>query len=243
MRPPKSFILTYHSLDNSGSPISVPPHVFEKHITSLVKSGIPIVPLQDVLRTPGVAVTFDDAFKNFRRFALPVLTRFRVPATVFAVSGFCGKKNDWPSQSSGVPILNLMDWTELRQLSAEGITIGAHTATHPNLGDLTVAQAIRELRVSRLEIEDRIGRPVRTFAWPYGASNSLLHQQARTEFELACGTELCFLSPKADPINLPRLDAYYLAGFNKLDMLAAFSGRAYIGLRRALREVRLTFQN
>jgi peptidoglycan/xylan/chitin deacetylase (PgdA/CDA1 family) len=233
-----SFILTYHSLDNSVSPISVPPHIFEGHIKSLVDSGIAILPLSDVVRKPGVALTFDDAFDNFRRFALPILARYRLPATVFAVSGFCGKTNNWPGQLRSVPILDLLSWGDLRELTSESVTIGAHSVTHPNLARLGTQEAVREMRVSRLEIEDRIGMQVRTFAWPYGASSSRLRQEARSEFELVCGTDLCYLSSEADTMNLPRLDAYYLAGFQNLRMLATPSGRAYIGFRRSFRALR-----
>src|SRR6202043_11676 len=97
----ESAILTYHSLDDSGSVISVPPALFRRQMDFLAASGIPVVPLNEVMKRPGsVAITFDDGFRNFADHAVPVLERHRLPATVFVVSRYCGLTNDWPSQST-----------------------------------------------------------------------------------------------------------------------------------------------
>ena len=49
------------------------------------------------IRAP-LALTFDDGFANFAEHAVPVLQRLSFPATVFVVSGHCGRLNDWPGQ-------------------------------------------------------------------------------------------------------------------------------------------------
>jgi peptidoglycan/xylan/chitin deacetylase (PgdA/CDA1 family) len=131
MTPP-SAILTYHSLDTSGSVISVAPDLFRRQIECLLERNTLIVPLQQVFETPGsVALTFDDGFENFFRYAVPVLEKYNLAATVFVVSGYCGRLNNWPGQpKSGIPVLPLMTWDHLRQLP-ENIEIGAHTVNHP----------------------------------------------------------------------------------------------------------------
>src|SRR6266849_249117 len=106
----RSAILTYHSIDDSGSVISISAKELEHNLDSLANSSIPVVPLGAVGQRPGsVALTFDDGFRNFSTTAARVLERYGFPATIFLVSGFCGRDNQWPGQSSSVPVLPLMD--------------------------------------------------------------------------------------------------------------------------------------
>ena len=64
-----SAILTYHSLDDSGSVVSVSPEVFVSQMEWLSARGAPVVPLAEVCRTPGaVALTFETHFQmNIRQ--------------------------------------------------------------------------------------------------------------------------------------------------------------------------------
>src|SRR5262245_38055173 len=131
-----SAILTYHSLDRSSSVISVEPDRFRRQMEQLAASGVKVVPLADVLtHEESVAITFDDAFGNLVDYALPVLERLALPATIFAVSGYTGRRNDWPSQPGGIPLMPLMDWTALRDLPPL-FSVGAHTVNHPDLAKL-----------------------------------------------------------------------------------------------------------
>ena len=63
----------------------------------------------------------------------------------------------------------LMTWDMVRDLSGRpGVEIGAHTLTHPRLSELSVEEAEHEIGESRRILEERIGHPVRHFAYPYG---------------------------------------------------------------------------
>src|SRR5512138_3597748 len=107
----ESIILTYHSLDDSGSVISIAPRLFREQMKSLQTSGLPVVSLEQVRTAPGsVALTFDDGYRNFLDCALPVLAEAGFPATVFAVTGFCGLVPGWSGQRASVPALPLMSW-------------------------------------------------------------------------------------------------------------------------------------
>jgi peptidoglycan/xylan/chitin deacetylase (PgdA/CDA1 family) len=210
MASAKSAILAYHSLDYSGSAISLRPELFAQHMDALASSGTPVVPLSAVRSTPGsVALTFDDGYRSLLEHAIPVLAKHRFPATVFVVSRYCGKNNDWPTQPPGIPVLPLMDWADLREIARQGIALGAHTATHPRLTGIEEARAAAELRDGRREIEDRTSAAVDTFAYPYGDSNARVRELAAREFRLACGTRLDYVSPASDLFELPRIDAYY----------------------------------
>ena len=238
MRQADSAILTYHSLDDSGSVISVAPDLFRRQMEALAASRVKVVPLEAIFEHPGaVAITFDDGFVNVAEHAAPVLERLALPATVFVVSGYCGKRNNWPTQPAGIPQLPLMDWTALRGLPPL-FSLGAHTVNHPDLSDLSVADMEREVRDSREEIQQRSGRAVMSFAYPYGSTNAPASALVRREFSIGCGTRLDFAKADSDRAIVPRLDTFYLRSTGWFRQPFGSVYRSYIGLRRWMREVR-----
>jgi peptidoglycan/xylan/chitin deacetylase (PgdA/CDA1 family) len=245
MIPHRSCILTYHSLDTSGSVISLAPQTFRDQMACLADAGVPVVPLDRIRETPGaVALTFDDGFRNFFDLALPVLQKHQFTATVFAVSSYCGRRNDWPTQprNTGIPTLELMRWEELQQAANAGIRIGCHTATHPRLSQLSDEQLEQELQTCRAAIEDRAGVAADTFAYPYGDSNARVRRAAQRHFRLACGTALGFVSPHSETWDFPRLDVYYLRNSFWFKGLSKPYGQAYVGARNLLRTFRRALQ-
>lgn len=232
-------ILTYHSLDESGSVISLAPSAFRAQIEWLVRRGVSVVRLEEIGNHPqGVALTFDDGFVNFYEHAFPLLCQYHLPATVFVVAQYCGRANDWPGQLPGIPRLELMNWRQLREIAAHGVTLGCHTATHPRLSLLSRREIEQELDWSREQIEQQTGTAVTTLAYPYGDSNRMTRACARERFRMACGTRLALLSPSSDWMNLPRLDIYYLRRPLWFEALADWRGRAYLAARRSLRAIR-----
>jgi peptidoglycan/xylan/chitin deacetylase (PgdA/CDA1 family) len=234
-----SAILTYHSLDPSGSVISVRPEVFRSHIQSLADSGIPVVPLGSIQDSPGsVAITFDDGFRNLAEHAFPLLDRLCMPATVFVVSRYAGARNNWPSQpSSDVPRLPLLDWRELGNMPSR-VIVGAHTATHPHLTSLPASSSAAEVRESAEEIMGHTGRWPAAFAYPYGSLSRSVASIAAKYFDLAVGTELGFVVRSSDRFALPRLDMFYFRNTASLAGLFSAGSRAYVGLRSAARAAR-----
>src|SRR6266568_4934854 len=174
----KSAILTFHSLDTSGSVLSIAPERFRDQMEWLAGSGIRVAPLAELRNdSESIALTFDDGFRNFLQHGLPILEKYRLPATVFVVTGYCGRNNRWPGQNAGIPELELMSWAELRDVAALGIELGAHTVNHPNLTGIPELQVAGELYDCKAAIEDQTGKPVRSFAYPYGASNPAVRQR------------------------------------------------------------------
>ena len=60
-----------------------------------------------------VVVTFDDGFGNVLEHAAGVLREFHYGATLFAVTDYGGKENDWPGQSHEVLRMSLLSWSGL----------------------------------------------------------------------------------------------------------------------------------
>jgi peptidoglycan/xylan/chitin deacetylase (PgdA/CDA1 family) len=237
----RSAILTYHSIDTSGSVISIAPLAFRSQMKSLSENGTVVVDLADVTKHPGsVAITFDDGFHNFYDEAFPVLRQYGFPATVFVVSGFAGKQNAWPSQpSAGIPRLNLMSWDRIKEVSRHGVTLGAHTVSHPFMTRNAKEENDHELKVCRSEIESRTGESVRAFAYPYGDFDQDVRDQVAGHFLIACTTVLDYAGT-SDPLALPRLDIYYLQKLFWFNRLGPALGRQYIAARRHIRQFRRT---
>jgi peptidoglycan/xylan/chitin deacetylase (PgdA/CDA1 family) len=226
-------------LDNSGSVVSLCPDTFRRQMGWLSQSGRAVVPLDRIRETAGgVALTFDDGFRNFFQHAFPVLQKYSFPATVFVISKYCGGHNDWPTQSRGIPALELMRWSEVEQAARGGIRIGCHTATHPRLTLLSEAEIEGELTVSREALEERIGQTVDSFAYPYGDHSPRVRAVVGRHFRLGCSTRLAPVSPRGDLLDLPRLDIYYFRNQFWFEGLGRLHGRGYLAARQALRGIR-----
>jgi peptidoglycan/xylan/chitin deacetylase (PgdA/CDA1 family) len=108
------------------------------------------------------------------------------------------------------PTHRLLTPDELRSLAAGGLVeIGAHSVTHSMLTSLPLEAQRREMLESKRQLEAVIGRPVTSFAYPYGG-----HQMVSPEtialakdcgFESACSTI-------AEPVRLGS-DLFFLPRF------------------------------
>jgi len=239
-------ILTYHSLDDSGSPISVSPGRFRRQMGWLESEGVRVVPL-DELRDlpdslPAVALTFDDGIDNLLTEGLPILEDLGWLATVFVVTRKVGGNNSWRGGSrSGVPTLPLLDWDSLGSLGARGWGIGSHSRHHPRLTRVNDAELEAELEGAAEDITAALGVRPRWFAYPYGSVDSRVIARASRIYEGACTTDLRPLGPGDHPMRLPRLDATYLSG--PVRRRGWGPGlRRYLGYRRFLRAMRGAFQ-
>ena len=239
-------ILTYHSIDDSHSPLSTSPSLFARQLECLGEIGAHVLSLHEAvaklaaseLPARAVAITFDDGFRNFHRHALALLARHGFPATVFVVTDFVGRDNAWPGQPAWVARRPLLDWEELREIAQVGIDVGAHSRTHPRLRLLPPDEVAEEIAGAKHAIEQRIGRPVRCFAYPYGDYDDDVMTSVSRHVSVACTARLGFADRGSHPLALPRLDAYYLRRPWTLRGLFSQPLRAYVALRGAARELR-----
>ena len=243
-------ILTYHSIDDSGSFVSVSAETFRSQMRSLFERGIQTTFPADLLsnqgldpKHPAAALTFDDGFDNFYTEAFPILSEFNMRATVFLVPGRCGKAGDWARQPEDHRSRELMSWSRIAELHAAGVELGAHTMTHPMLTSLPPDQAQAEILDSKREIEDRLGSPVRSFAYPYGDESASLRQIVRRNFDVGCSTRMGYLKPGALPESVERLDVYYLRNLFWFGRLFRGFTNAYLGMRGLLRSVKQKARN
>lgn len=170
-------ILMYHRVDRlvSYDQLTVSPERFAEQMGYLARHCRVLSLEQAVTELSagrpvrsGVAVTFDDGYRDNLLHALPVLRRYRIPATIFVTTRFCDQDLSHPRYGNASPNLHLT-WEETRELAREpGIAIGSHTLTHPYLSRLDPEAAAREIAGSRDIIHERLGKPVDFFCYPSG---------------------------------------------------------------------------
>jgi peptidoglycan/xylan/chitin deacetylase (PgdA/CDA1 family) len=175
-------VLMYHKVnDVPGNPITVPTALFDEQMGQLRDLGYNVVGLDLVVRhyldghpLPPAAtlITFDDGYRDVVERALPVLERYRYPAVVFAPLGYVGDSRPLPHERAfaGRGVVNrTLDWDELLELDRSGIRVECHGISHRPLSELAVAEAVREVALAKLRLEDALGRDVEAFAYAKGS--------------------------------------------------------------------------
>ncbi len=107
----------------------------------------------------------------------------------------------------------VLNWAEIREMEESGwISFGAHTVHHPVLAYLSDATEVqREVSESRTMLEQSLGHPVRTFAYPLGRSEHIgeegLRAVRKAGYDWAVTTIYGFNTPESDPLQLRRIVA------------------------------------
>ena len=106
-----------------------------------------------------------------------------------------------------------MTWDDARGLLGAGMTLGAHTITHPLLGGLPGERQRTEIGGSVSRIEERTGARVRLFAYPDGREpihdERLAGALREAGIRHAFRNETGIARTPGDPYRLPRLNVYH----------------------------------
>ena len=232
-------ILTFHSIDSSGSVISFDAPLFEALISYLKKKCIPICDLDTLLENEeneGVAITFDDGRRSIFQNAFPILRKYDVPSHLFLIT--VRGSVTLPNRPADSPHCEMLDWHEVEALSQAGVCVENHTHTHPDLRRVSEDQIAEECDQASAVITSRIGRRPKYFAYPFGYHNSMVRNITRDLFTGSFTTNLRMLGPREDPAALPRLDAYYLRANAAIRILDTRVMKFYLMLRKSLRAIR-----
>jgi peptidoglycan/xylan/chitin deacetylase (PgdA/CDA1 family) len=200
-----------------------------RRICRLLAERFRVVPLGEIfrlLRSGGplprrtVAITFDDCYRD-NLDAAGVLKGFGLPATFFVPTGFVGtcRPFDWDRH---LPPLPNLTWEQVRQMADMGFEIGSHTVSHADMGAVPPEQARHELVASRQTIEEKIGRPCRWFAYPFGGRNNFRPEYLplirEAGYEGAVSAFGGFVTRLCDDRMLPREAVPYFHSMPHLEM-------------------------
>ena len=216
-------VLMYHKVnDLQPNAATVPTDVFAEQIGLLERLGYTPVSLEQVrdhyvdgapLPTGAVLITCDDGYRDNLMNALPILQRHGYPAVIFVPIGFLAGDRPLPHEEAlrSLGVRNeTVGWDELAALEAGGIRIESHGIGHRPLSDLDPAEATREIAISKLRLEERLGREVEAYAFVKGSladyrpEHASLVQQA--------GYKLAFTSVSG--ANGPGSDRFRLRRYN-----------------------------
>lgn len=206
----------YHSVSDapvaSARALSVRPGVFSAQLSYLRHqrfTGLTFGELGRRRRTgqpiPAhpIVLTFDDGYADVIEEALPALIEHGFPATVFVTTGWL---RDAGRYTAATAPGRMLSWAQLAELSAAGVEVGAHSHSHPQLDRIPAARLRAELADCKRLLEDRLGQPVCSLAYPYGYSSKRVRTVAREVGYLqAAAVANTTATPTSDPFRVPRL--------------------------------------
>ncbi len=212
-------ILVYHSVmphHPGQTPVQVrfdvDPQVFEQQLRYLKDNGYEVINMEKLidalangatLPAKPVVINFDDGWFNQYRYALPILSREGVTATFFLYTKALGHRK-------------FMNWDQVKDLLAKGMSVGGHTRSHPLLTAITDPARLRdEIAGGKQALEDKLGIKVDLFAYPFGASDAAV---------LAAVKEAGFRAARTDGGGSwnGKSDLFLLRAVNITDDMAAF---------------------
>lgn len=205
-------VLCYHLVGGgTGSVVDLPVDSFVRQLDALERMAV-VVPLEELAgprrvsasgARPRVALTFDDAFRNFADVVWPILETRRLPATLFAPTGFLNRSH--PGPLAGLESAPPVSWPWLRQAGESPLlTVGSHTRTHRDLRSLPPGRLADEVGGSRRELEDRLGLPVDSFCYPRALWNERVEEVVGEHYSLAVIGGGRRLTPASHPLRIHR---------------------------------------
>jgi peptidoglycan/xylan/chitin deacetylase (PgdA/CDA1 family) len=167
-------VLCHHGVgevDDTIDPktLVVSPKHLEGQILWLQRNGYSFVTADEIDPAAGPAprtavLTFDDGWRDALTTVLPILRRLEVRATFYVCPGLWGGQHPDVRGDAG----RILTRQETAQLHDAGMDLGSHTMTHKDLRRLTEDELAWELETSKASIEELIGGPCKTFAYPFG---------------------------------------------------------------------------
>ena len=212
-------ILLYHSVDNKVSSgfekWSVRPSTFNDHMAFLHAEGYvtwTVTQLVEAMNNDTsawpehlVILTFDDGFADFHANALSILAKYSYTATLYITTGYVGDTSRWLHRE-GEGQRPMLTWEQIAEIHAAGIECAAHTACHSHLDTLPLTAAKVEIEKSKQALEEQLGQPVLSFAYPYGHYTEAVRDLVgRAGFTSACAVKEGMSSLQDDHLALARV--------------------------------------
>jgi peptidoglycan/xylan/chitin deacetylase (PgdA/CDA1 family) len=225
-------VFLYHSVQDDPpawlAPFTVTPRTFVEHLDMIADSGLSVIPLRRLVAAlhggpalpPRAAVlTFDDGYADFATTVAPLLRARGLPVTLYVTTGVLTGRG-LSSGGGPFPSVATLSWSQVRELDRAGVEIGGHTRTHPQLDTLSGTSVREEAGGCKRELEDALGHPVVSFAYPHGYSSRRVRRLVREAgwTSAAAVRASAFSSPHDDPLWFARL------------MVRADTGRERFGL-------------
>lgn len=202
--PASAVVMMYHRFGEHALPsTNIKIDQFEAHLEELATGKYVVRPVTDIVdalragqslpdRTIGLSV--DDAFISVYREAWPRFRKAGLPFTLFVATDAIDRGGK-----------NYMNWDQVREMVRAGVTIGAHSASHPHLPLLGKDSLKEELAQSNARFKKELGFIPRLFAYPYGEAGGVVKAAARAAGYTASFSQYSgVLHARSDFFFLPR---------------------------------------
>jgi peptidoglycan/xylan/chitin deacetylase (PgdA/CDA1 family) len=120
--------------------------------------------------------------------------------------------NDW-AVAQGEPPQRLMSPAQVREMAAYGVEFGGHTRTHVNFDLVSGEVARAEIAGCKADLEEWLGVPAVSFAYPYGAIHPHVKQLVKDAgFRFGIATKSGPARLGEDPLQVRRINVSYRTG-------------------------------
>ena len=214
-------VLMYHRFGESDYPsTNTTLEQLDAHIAELTSGAYTVMAVPDIvaavregrpLPDRTVGLTVDDAYLSVYREAWPRLKAAGLPFTLFVATDPVDRR-----------LARYMTWDQIRELAADGVTIGSQTASHLHMAAADAGRNRRDLDRSQRRFLKELGQPPHLFAYPYGeASLSVMTVVREAGFAAAFGQHSGAIGVADDLFYLPRFALNETYGdLNRLRLVA-----------------------
>ena len=203
--------IQYHHFGNASTPsTSVTMEAFKQQLAYLETHQFTVLAFEEALRfiktgeqlpLRSVVITIDDAYLSIYKQAFPLLRQKGWPFTIFV-----------STESVDKEYKGFLTWSQIKEMSGKGASIGIHSHTHPYLVreqskmtfDHWEKWARMEIKTSRQRIKKEIGVDADLFAYPYGEFNLALKEIVAELGLVGVGQHSGVIWSKSDFLALPR---------------------------------------
>ena len=180
-------VLLFHAVTDTPGAVAAPfacrPDDFDRHLDAVLAAGYRCVTFSELLRLQadgapldGLAVlTFDDGYADFASAALPRLSARSLVCTLYLTTGWLQGRGERPPG----PTDPMLSFDQLPELIEQGVELGAHSHSHPQMDTLRSRQLQDELVRPKAILEDVLDRPVTSFAYPHGYNGPRVRRATR----------------------------------------------------------------
>ena len=154
-----------------------------------------------------IMLTVDDGYKDNYELLFPLLKKYNFKAVIYAVTG--EQFNRWDVEQPNNPEkrVELMSPAQIKEMAASGLVeFGGHTLTHPHLDKLDKTAQHIEISENKAQLEQLIGKPLLSFAYPFGSHNQDSKDLAfELGYPFAVATNSGPLAMHEDPYQIRRI--------------------------------------
>lgn len=164
-------ILMYHNVtsnEEKSFDLTVSMQKFEAQLMYLKQNNydtffVSEIKTINVLSRKSVVLTFDDVTENQLLYAVPLLKKYNVKATLFIPFSYIGKSDLWNEGSK-----KIMTIEQLKSLDSEIIELGHHSFFHRKYATLTIDEIQEDFDKSFELIRQNDLKVYPALAYPYG---------------------------------------------------------------------------